>query len=175
MMTPSVKKTWAPVAQTPVVPYRNRRQKKVSVLGAVALNVASGKIDLLCDFYPDSYVRGEQAASFLHRVLAEYPAGSIDLVWDNLSAHRSPIVKEVLVEHPRLALHYLPPYAPELNAVEGVWSLTKYHRMANHTIDDLDQLHAQAERHLSDVGKDQHLLQSCFAGAELALSLPRAQ
>lgn len=175
MMSPSVKKTWAPKAKTPVAPYRCRRQKKVSVLGAVALHGATGKIDLLCDFYPDSYVRGEQAACFLHRILAEYPTGSIDLVWDNLAAHKSPIVKEVLAENPRLTLHYLPPYAPDLNAVEGVWSLTKYHRMANHTINELEQLHREAERHLNDVGQDQQLLASCFAGAGLALTLSRAQ
>jgi hypothetical protein len=41
-------------------------------------------------------VRGEQAAAFLHRVLAEYPSGPIDLVWDNLAAHKSPIVREVV-------------------------------------------------------------------------------
>jgi len=109
MMNPSVKKTWAKKANTPVVPYRNRRQKKVSVIGAVALRPATGTIDLLCDFHPDSYVRGEQAAAFLHRVLAEYPTGPIDLVWDNLQAHKSRIVKEVPAEHPRLKLHYLPP------------------------------------------------------------------
>jgi hypothetical protein len=95
MMTPSVKKTRAPCGETPVVPYRNRRQKKVSVLGAVALRPATADVGLLCDFYPDSYVRGEQAASFLHRVLAEYPAGPVDVVWDDLRAHKSPIVKEV--------------------------------------------------------------------------------
>ncbi|MFL6114264.1 MAG: transposase [Catenulispora sp.] len=130
MMTPSVKRTWAPRAKTPVVPYRNRRQKKVSVLGAVALHPASGGlVDLVCDFHPDSYVRGEQAAAFLHRVLAEYPAPMpLDLVWDNLQAHKAPIVKEVLAQHPRLALHYLPPYAPDLNPQEGVWCVAKYHR-----------------------------------------------
>jgi transposase len=158
-----------------VVPYRNRRQKKVSVLGAVALHAATGRVDLLCDFHPDSYVRGEQAAAFLHRVLAEYPAGPIDLVWDNLQAHKSPIVREVLADHPRLTLHYLPPYAPDLNAAEGVWSLTKYHRMANHGIEELDHLHAEARRHLSDVGGNQDLLRSCYKGAGLALSLPSAQ
>ena len=100
MMNPSVKKTWAPKAKTPIVPYRNRHHKKVSVLGAVALHARSGSIDLLCDFHPESYVRGEQAAAFLHRVLAEYPSGPIDLVWDNLSAHKAPIVKEVLVNIP---------------------------------------------------------------------------
>lgn len=175
MMTPSVKRTWAKRAQTPVVPYRNRRQKKVSVLGAVALHPVGGRLDLLCDFHPDSYVRGEQAAAFLHRVLAEYPTGTIDLVWDNLQAHKAPIVKEVLAEHPRLTLHYLPPYAPDLNPAEGVWCLTKHHRMANHTIGELDALHAEARRHLEDVGQDQALLRSCFAGAGLAVSLDSAQ
>jgi len=175
MMNPSVKKTWAPEAQTPIVPYRCRRHKKVSVLGAVALRSATGHIDLLCDFHPDSYVRGEQAAAFLHRVLAEYPAGPIELVWDNLAAHKSPIVKEVLAEHPRLTLHYLPPYAPDLNAVEAVWCLTKHHRMANHTLSELPLLHQEAQRHLDDVGSDQRLLQSCFDQAGLALLQPRAQ
>jgi transposase len=175
MMNPSVKKTWAPRAQTPVVAYRNRRQKKVSVLGAVALRPSSQHIDLLCDFHPDSYVRSEQAAAFVHRVLAEYPTGPIDLVWDNLNAHKSKFVRELLVDHPRLTLHYLPPYAPDLNAVEGIWSLTKYHRMANHTICELDALHAAARRHLEEVGQNQNLMQSCFKGAGLALSLSRAQ
>jgi hypothetical protein len=55
-------------------------------------------------------VRGEQAAAaaFLHRVLAEYPRGPVRLIWDNLQAHKSPIVKEVLAEHRRLTLEYLP-------------------------------------------------------------------
>jgi len=175
MMNPSVKKTWAPKAKTPIVPYRNRHHKKVSVLGAVALHARSGSIDLLCDFHPESYVRGEQAAAFLHRVLAEYPSGPIDLVWDNLSAHKAPIVKEVLVEHPRLTLHFLPPYAPDLNASEGIWCLTKHHRMANHTICDLDKLHSEAKRHLTDLGNDQRLLRSCFAAAELAITISSAQ
>lgn len=175
MMSPSVKKTWAPRAQTPVVPYRNRRQKKVSVLGAVAVHAATQQLQLLCDFHPDSYVRGEQAAAFLHRVLAEYPKVPIDLVWDNLQAHKSPIVKEVLAHNPRLRLHYLPAYAPDLNPAEGVWCLVKYHRMANHTISDLQTLHAQAQRHLQNIGNDPDLLRSCFKGAGLALSIPSAQ
>jgi transposase len=176
MMSPSVKKTWAPKSRTPVVPYRNRRQRKVSVLGAVALRPATGEVALLCDFHPDSYVRGEQAAAFLHRVLAEYPGvPRIDLVWDNLQAHKSPIVKEVLAADPRLTLHYLPPYAPDLNPAEHVWCLVKHHRMANHTIDDLDTLHAQARHHLEDVGRDPGLLRSCIRGAGLALSIPSAQ
>jgi transposase len=175
MMNPSVKKTWAKKGRTPVVPYRDRRRKKVSVIGAVALRPASGRIESLCDFHPDNYVRGEQAAAFLRRVLAEHPGVPVDLAWDNLAAHKSPIVKEVVAAHPRLTLHYPPPYAPDLNAQEGVWCLTKHHRMANHAIDDVGELHREAERHLSEVGKDQALLRSCFEGAGLALTIPSAQ
>ena len=175
LLNPSVKKTWARRARTPTVLYRNKWRKKVSVIGAVALHPASGGVDLLCDFHPDSYVRAEQAAAFLHRVLAEYPAGPVDLVWDNLQAHKSPIVREVAEVNPRLTLHYLPPYAPDLNAVECVWSLTKHHRMANHTISEVDPLHAEAKRHLDEVGADPALLNACFAGAGLALKLPSAQ
>ena len=175
MMTPSVKKTWAPRGRTPAVQYRKRRHQKVSVLGAVALRPATGAAELLCDFHPAGYVRGEQAAAFLHRVMAEYPGVPVDVVWDNLAAHRAPIVKEVLRQHPRLSLHFLPPYAPDLNAAEWVWCLAKHHRMANHTIGDLDTLHAEARRHLEDVGGDQRLLLSCFKGAGLAVSLSSAQ
>ena len=81
----------------------------------------------------------------------------------------------MLAEHPRLALHYLPPYAPDLNAQEGVWCLAKYHRMANHAIAEVDQLHAEAKRHLDDIGNDPELLRSCFRGAGLAVSLASAQ
>jgi putative transposase len=177
-MNPSVKKTWAPIAQTPVVPYRNRRREKVTVLGAVALHAATSRLELLCDFHPDSYVRGEQAAAFLHRVLAEFPAPTpVEVVWDNLSAHRSVIVKELAAQHPRLTLHYLPGYAPDLNPTEAVWSMTKHHRMANHSINDLDALHHEAKRHLDEIGSDQRLLRSSFktAGLELALLQASAQ
>lgn len=176
MMTPGVKRTWAKRACTPVVPYHGRRQKKVSVLGAVALEPASGAVALLCDLHPDSYVRGEQAAAFLHRVLAEYPAPRpVEVVWDNLQAHKALIVKEVVAANPRLTLHYLPPYAPELNPAEGVWCLTKHHRMANHVIADLDTLHRETARNLDEVGRDRDLLRSCIKGAGLALSLASAQ
>ncbi len=102
MMMPGVKKTWAVSGRTPVFPNRDRNHRKASVLGAVALDPSTGRVDLPCDFHPDGYVRGKQAAAFLHRVPAEYPGRPVDLVWDNLSAHKGVIVKEVVVAHPGL-------------------------------------------------------------------------
>jgi len=188
-MNPCLKATWAPVGQTPVVQFRNRHHKKVSALGAIALRPVSGSgggsggegagdsgsLELLVDWHPGSYVRGVEAAAFVQRLLKHIPQGPIDLVWDNLQAHKSPLVKQLAKDDPRLRIHYLPPYAPDLNPVETLWSMTKYHRMANHAIDTLEELEATARRHVEAVGAERRLLEACFKSAGLALSLSSDQ
>lgn len=175
MMNPSVKKTWSPAGKTPVVVYRNRHHRKVSVLGALAYEPQRDSIEAICDFHPDAYVRAPQAAAFVHRLLAEYPGRRIDLIWDNLNAHRSQLVKELLSDHPNLHLHYLPPYAPDLSPAEMLWCLSKYHRLANHAIDNVPELHAEAKRVIEEVAAKDCLLRSCFAHAGLALWIASAQ
>jgi putative transposase len=177
-MNPCLKRTWAPVGQTPVVQYRNRHHRKVSVLGAIALH-ADGRLETLSDWYPDSYVRGPQALSFVQRLLQQYPDRPITLVWDRLQAHRCKEIKALQEATPRLEILYLPSYAPDLNPVEGLWCLTKYHRMANHNLDTLDSLLAHAQRHVEEVSAQQQLLRACFKIANLPLpdaqTQPRAQ
>lgn len=175
LMNPSVKKTWALCGQTPVVVYRNRHHRKVSVLGALAYEPERDCIEVLCDFHPDAYVRSGQAAAFVHRLLAEYPDRRIDVIWDNLNAHRSKLVKELTQQHPRLQLHFLPGYAPDLNPSEMLWCLSKYHRMANHAIDNVPDLHAEAQRTIEQVAQRPDLLRSCFHHAGLALWNASAQ
>ena len=79
--------------------------------------------------------------------------------------------------YPQLQLHRLPAYAPELNPIEGVWSLSKYHRMANHEIDDVETLHLRALEATADVAEQPDLLRSCIRHAGLADALwpPRDQ
>jgi transposase len=175
LMNPCLKATWAPAGQTPVVPFRNRHHKKVSALGAITLRPATGAMDLLIDWYPGSYVRGAEAAAFVQRLLEHVPDGPIDLIWDNLQAHKSPLVKQIAEDNPQLRIHYLPPYAPDLNPVEPLWSMTKYHGMANHAIDTLEELEATARRHVERVAAQRHLLAACFKAAGLAVSLSSAQ
>ena len=174
-MNPSIKKTWAPCGQTPVVVYRNRHHRKVSVLGALAYQPRHDTIEVICDFHPDAYVRSGQAVAFLHRLLAEFPHRRIDVIWDNLNAHRSKLCKELAYHYPQLHLHFLPGYAPDLNPSEMLWCLSKHHRMANHAIDNVPELHAEAERTINEVAQQPHLLRSCFAHAGLALWNASAQ
>ena len=48
------------------------------------------------------------------------------MVWDGLPAHRARLVSEFIrVQRGRLAIEWLPGYAPELNPVEYIWGYWK--------------------------------------------------
>lgn len=169
-MIPTLKKQWAPRGQTPVVRHRNRWFRKVSVIGAIGISADRRQVKLSIQWHPGEHVDQEKVVVFLESLAREYP-GAIDLVWDNLAAHGGKGIRAFQAAHPQVCLHRLPPYAPDLNPVEGVWSLTKYHRMANHEIDDLETLHARAEEAVADVAEQPDLLRACFRHADLADAL----
>lgn len=175
-MIPTLKKQWAPKGQTPVVRHRNRWHRKINVIGALCVNASGDPPSLSLQWHPDEHVDQTKVAMFLNALIKEHDA-NLDVIWDNLSSHGGPMVRKVLEHHPQLRLHRLPAYAPDLNPIEGVWSLTKYHRMANHDIDDLDTLQATALAAIADVAAQPQLLHACIkhAGLQNALSPPRNQ
>jgi len=57
--------------------------------------------------------------AFLTDIVANQPRGKeIHVIADNLSAHKSPPVKEFLSTHPRVHMHFTPTYSSWLNQVE---------------------------------------------------------
>jgi len=77
------------------------------------------------------------------------------LIIDNLRVHKAKLVNEYLKTQKRwLTVEYLPPYAPELNPVEYVWSSRKRKEFGNAVITDsrtLDRrIQASGERVRSD-------------------------
>lgn len=57
--------------------------------------------------------------AFLHEVVALCPPWQqIHIILDNLSAHKTPIVREFLHQHPRVQFHFTPTYSSWLNQVE---------------------------------------------------------
>jgi transposase len=76
-------------------------------------------------------IKSEQIIEFLKHLLRYIP-GDILLVWDRLPAHRSLITQQFIHDQKgRLAMEYLPPYAPELNPVEYIWAHCKHHELPN--------------------------------------------
>uniref|UniRef100_UPI0018FE93EF transposase n=1 Tax=Streptomyces niger TaxID=66373 RepID=UPI0018FE93EF len=66
--------------------------------------------------------------------------GPIVLIWDNLNVHRSGQIREYADRHDWLTIIQLPTYAPDLNPVEGIWSLLRRAVTANVVFTDRGQL-----------------------------------
>ncbi|HKO83288.1 MAG TPA: transposase [Actinomycetota bacterium] len=80
-------------------------------------------------------------ASQLDAAHQQLGGGPVVLVWDNLNTHVSRTMHELTAARLWLTVHQLPPYAPELNPVEGVGSHLK-RSLANLIKHNLDQLTA---------------------------------
>ena len=169
-MIPAIKKQWAPKGQTPIVKHRNRWHRKINVIGGLTVSADGETLGLDLHWHPTEHIEQAKVAAFVTALVKSHP-GPVDIVWDNLSAHGGKLMREVQDAHPQLCLHRLPAYAPDLNPIEGVWSLTKYHRMANHEIDDVETLHLRALEATADVAEQPDLLRSCIRHAGLADAL----
>ncbi|MFV5997738.1 transposase [Streptomyces sp. NPDC056231] len=92
--------------------------------------------------------------------------GPIVLVWDNLNTHVSRAMRDLVAARLWLTVYQLPPYAPELNPVEGVWALLK-RSPANLTKHDLDQLIALIKARLKRMQYRPDLLDGLVAKSQL--------
>jgi transposase len=85
-----------------------------------ALNVATGKVIAKCK----QRHRSVDFVAFLREIdNAVEQSLEIHVIVDNLSAHKSPVVKRWLVRNPRFHLHFTPTYASWLNLVERFFGL----------------------------------------------------
>jgi transposase len=170
LMNPLRKKVWAPKGRTPELLHRTRNHQKVSVIGGLAVPPNADRLELLTQWHPGESVNQTDVVTFLNRLLDEC-SGRVIVVWDNLPAHRGNLVKQFCSAHRRLWLENLPGYAPDLNPIELVWCMSKYHRLANHGIAELEQLYEAAQRATDEVARHQELLKSCIRHAGLADAL----
>lgn len=85
-----------------------------------ALNVATGKVLARCK----RQHRSTDFVAFLREIDENVPPElDVHVIIDNLSAHKSPIVKRWLLRHPRFYLHFTPTYSSWLNLVERFFGL----------------------------------------------------
>jgi transposase len=85
-----------------------------------ALNVATGKVIARCT----RKHRSADFVDFLREIDKQVEAGlQVHVVLDNLSAHKSPVVKRWLLRNPRFQFHFTPTYSSWLNLVERFFGL----------------------------------------------------
>ena len=117
---------WSRQGQTPIISVKRDQKKHLSIYGGLSWN--TGKVFThYCDWQ-----NGAETIKFLD-VIRHYwnRQAAIDrkqilLVWDNVSYHKSQLIKDWLAANPGVVeLYNFPPYHPELNRQENVWRALK--------------------------------------------------
>jgi hypothetical protein len=165
-LSPLRRRTWAAVGLRPFLKQFYGQRKKVSVIGALALSPDRQRHAFHFQTLPDGSFKSVQVAAFLRELLRKIP-GKVIVVWDNGSMHKGQAMRDLLAEFPRLSVEWLPPYAPELNPVEQVWSHLKFGELCNYIAGDLQTLDVTASRFMRDIGREPHLLQSYWKATPL--------
>ncbi|WP_399196779.1 transposase, partial [Streptomyces sp. WAC 01325] len=90
------------------------------------------------------------------------------------NTHVSRTMRELIAARLWLTVYQLPPYAPELNPVEGVWSHLK-RSLANLTKHNLDQLTALVKTRLKQMQYRPGLIEGLMAKTGLDIQPPQPQ
>lgn len=168
-MAPLVRRSWAPRGQTPILYQRTRSYKKVSVIAALCVAPKRDRIHLYFRLHPNANINAITVADFLV-ILTRQLKQPVILVWDRSLPHRAKTVQS-LIQNRRIHPFFLPPYAPELNPVENVWSYLKINPMANLTTFDVESLAETTRTHGRSVQKKKNLLRSFVKHSPLFLRL----
>jgi transposase len=165
-MMPVLRRTWARRGATPTLSVRARSHEKVSGIGALIVSPRRQHITLALALHPRRNIRGPQVLRFL-RQLARHVRGPFILLWDRGRSHHHALVRDWLDRHPRCHVVWFPPYAPDLNPVELLWSYLKYGRLANFTPNTTDEIQASVGRERRRLTRHPALLRSFFRHSAL--------
>ena len=136
---PSVRTTWAPRGETPVLRPRGNHWSKTSVAAALGFRWDGQRARLFARTKPDSF-NTASLIDFLKALRRFVNGQKVILIWDHLPAHRSRDMKQFLrCQRDWLQIEWLPGYAPDLNPTEGVWNNVKGKEMANLCPDRIDE------------------------------------
>lgn len=174
-LRPPKGRTWGRRGHTPVVKVTGSANRRVSLAALIAIkpgqaprliyrvhnNRRRGK-DQRKGFTEPDYARLLDAA---HQQLG----GPVVVVWDNLNAHTSGAMTELIAARDWLTVFRLPPYAHELNPVELVWSHLK-RSLANLAKRNLAQLTALVKTRLRRMQYRPALLSGFLASTRLDMA-----
>lgn len=99
LLIPNVRKTWAPVGQTPILRHSYKRDR-ISAISAVTVSPSRKRLGLYFRFHTTN-ITGVEVIGFLRHLL-RHLRGPIVLLWDGGTIHKRVIVKEFLRQHKRL-------------------------------------------------------------------------
>ena len=152
---PPLGRTYGLKGKTPVITTSGQRQ---------SLNVISA-VNARGEFWAATYTCKLNAESFVAflRDFMKGRTGGVFLVMDGHPAHKANLVTEFVASlGGRLELHPLPPYAPDLNPDEFVWSHMKTNGVSKKPLKKNESLKDRIEEDLLKIQEDPRLVRSFF-------------
>ncbi|WP_242484209.1 transposase [Streptomyces sp. NE5-10] len=175
-MTPPVSRTWGRRGHTPVIRVRGSSRRRTSV-AALCCYKAREKSRLIHRPRTHLLLKGARESfswkdyrDLLVRAHIQLD-GPIVVVWDHLHTHLAAGLKQYEAEHDWLTTVRLPPYAPDLNPVEAVWSPVR-RAMANTALDTADDLDRILRRELRKIQLHPHRIDGCLTATGLTITPP---
>jgi transposase len=158
---PPLGRTYGLKGHTPIVVTSGQRQS-INVISAVT---ARG------EFWAATYtgkLNAEAFVAFLQNFM-KGRRGKAFLVVDGHPAHKANIVKQYVQSlKGRLELHFLPPYAPDLNPDEFVWSHMKTNGVSKKPLKKNESMRKRVEEDIAHIQANPHLVRSFFSAASVA-------
>lgn len=158
---PVLGRTYGLKGHTPVVTTSGQRQ---------SLNVISA-VNARGEFWAVTYtgkLNAESFVVFLQNFMSSQ-RGKIFLVVDGHPAHKANAVKSYIQSlKGRLELHFLPPYAPDLNPDEFVWSYMKNNGVSKKPLKKNESLQSRIDQDLNGIKGNRKLVQSFFQAKSVA-------
>ncbi len=146
--------------QTPVVQTSGQRQK---VNAISALSAKGG-------FWSQVYTGNFNAGRFIEflKDFRRGGRGKVFLVVDGHPSHRAKVVAEYVAAcRGTLELHFLPPYAPDLNPDEFVWQDAKTNGVAKKPLKQNESLKERVQSDLSAIKAKPKLVRSFFGASSV--------
>ena len=174
-LRPPKGRTWGRRGHTPLVKVTGGSNTRVSLAALIAIKPGYAP-RLLYRVHRTRRRRGDTRKGFTETGYArlfdaahQQLAGPIVVVWDNLNVHRRAELRAFTEAQAWLRVFRLPAYAPDLNPVEGIWSVLKGGVLANLAVASFGHL-VQVIRHgLKKIQYRPGLIEGCLAGTGLAL------
>jgi len=164
---PSVRRTWAPKGETPVLIHAFN-WKKLSICAALGYRWDGCRSRLWFQIRNGNY-DSVSLMAFLEDLKRELRGQKATLVWDGLPAHKSRVMRDYLSrQRGWLVVERLPGYAPDLNPVETLWGNIKGQELANRCAENLDELDTEIHAGMGRVRRSSHLAFSFLEHAGLS-------
>ena len=174
-LRPPRSRTWGRRGITPVIRVRGGGTGHVSIAGRACCRPGH-RSRLTCRLHRYRGRKGETKAftwieyrDLLIAAHHQLPGGAIVPIWDNLNVHLRAELRAFTGAQAWLCVFRLPAYAPDLNPVEGIWSVLKRGVLANLAVASFAHL-VQVIRHgLKKLQYQPRLIEGCLAGTGLTL------